>query len=301
MFIETDEAVMTEVADDLAAKLIGGIWVDFKASIPDLQAKILTDGFNLILLNVPESLLQNVITEIIVDETFDTPIKKKQIYELITNNIIDVLSRLGFIINLDEVTHERLEELIHVGNFFHEMDQYEDVIGLGNILDSLDIPPVDRFLLIFQKYMGDSVSLVNYELLLQDVSEVTLKAVRDNLLSGDVEDGIPANIIKRVRANRALIEDTLAYEHVINNGRVGSPVDTLLSFFKVDLVKLLDYPSMDNQILYGKEVMALYLISELNNDTLREQLLVLINEITTDHLALLAIEKMIGMLDLTNE
>lgn len=301
MLTETDEVVMMEAEEDFAATLIGGIWVDFKASIPAPQAKILTDGFNLILLNLPESLLQNVITEIIVDETFDTPIKKKQIYELITNNIIDVLTRLGFIINLDEVTHERVEELIHVGNFFHEMDQYEDVIGLGNILDSVDIPPVDRFLLIFQKYMGDSVSLVNYELLLQDVSEVTLKAVRDNLLTGDVEDGIPLNIIKRVRANRALIENTLAYEHVINNGRVGSPIDTLLSFFKVDLVKLLDYPSMDNQIQYGKEIMGLYLISELNNDTLREQLLVLINEITTDHLALLAIEKMIGTLDLTNE
>lgn len=301
MLTETDEVVMMEAEEDFAATLIGGIWVDFKASIPAPQAKILTDGFNLILLNLPESLLQNVITEIIVDETFDTPIKKKQIYELITNNIIDVLSRLGFIINLDEVTHERVEELIHVGNFFHEMDQYEDVIGLGGILDSVDIPPVDRFLLIFQKYMGDSVSLVNYELLLQDVSEVTLKAVRDNLLTGDVEDGIPLNIIKRVRANRALIENTLAYEHVINNGRVGSPIDTLLSFFKVDLVKLLDYPSMDNQIQYGKEIMGLYLISELNNDTLREQLLVLINEITTDHLALLAIEKMIGTLDLTNE
>lgn len=301
MLTETDEVVMTPAEEDLAATLIGGIWVDFKASIPDPQAKILTDGFNLILLNVPESLLQNVITEILVDETFDTPTKKKQIYELISNNIIDVLSRLGFIINLDEMTHERVEELIHVGNFFHEMDQYEDVIGLGNILDSLDIPPVDRFLLIFQKYMGDDVSLVNYELLLQDVSEVTLKAIRDNLLTGDVEDGIPLNIIKRVRANRALIEDTLAYEHVINNGRVGSPVETLLAFFKVDLVKLLDYPSMDNQILYGKEVMALYLISELNNDTLREALLDLVNEITTDHLALLAIEKMIGLLDLTNE
>jgi len=298
MNIETDEVVVMGADEDLAATLIGGIWVDFKASIPDPQAKILTDGFNLILLNIPESLLQNVITELLVDETFDTPIKKKQIYELITNNIIDVLSRLGFIINEDEVTHERLEELIHVGNFFHEMDHYEDVIGLGNILDSVDIPPVDRFLLIFQKYMGDAVSLTNYELLLQDVSEVTLKAVRDNLVTGDVEDGIPTTLIKRIRANKALIENTLAYEHVIHNGRVGSPVDVLMNFFKTDLVKLLDYPSMDNQIEYGKEVMGLYLISELNNDTLREQLLVHINEITTDHLALLAIEKMIGALDL---
>jgi hypothetical protein len=298
MFIETDEVVMMEAEEDLAAKLIGGIWVDFKASIPAPQAKILTDGFNLILLNIPESLLQSVITEILVDETFDTPIKKKQIYELITNNIIDVLTRLGFIINLDEVTHERVEELIHVGNFFHEMDHYEDVIGLGDILDSVDIPPVDRFLLIFQKYMGDNVSLVNYELLLQDVSEVTLKAVRDNLLTGDAEDGIPANIIKRVRANKALIENTLAYTHVIHNGRVGSPVDTLMNFFKPDLAKLLDYPSMDNQVQYGKEVMGLYLISELNNDTLSEQLTVFINDVITDHLALLAVEKMMGLLDL---
>ena len=299
MFIETDEVVMMEAEEDLAAKLIGGIWVDFKASIPAPQAKILTDGFNLILLNVPESLLQSVITEIIVDETFDTPIKKKQIYELITNNIIDVLTRLGFTINLDEVTHERVEELIHVGNFFHEMDHYEDVIGLGDILDSVDIPPVDRFLLIFQKYVGDSVPLVNYELLLQDVSEVTLKAIRDNLLSGDVEDGIPANIIKRVRANKALIENTLAYHHVINNGRVGSPVDTLMNFFKPDLAKLLDYPSTDNQVAYGKEVMGLYLISELNNEPLRDQLLAFINnDVITDHLALLAVEKMIGLLDL---
>jgi len=120
-------------------------------------------------------------------------------------------------------------------------------------------------------------------------------------LTGDVDEGIPANIIKRVRANRALIDGTLAYEHVINNGTVGSPVETYLGFFKTDLVKLLDYPSMDNQILYGKEVMGLYLISELNNDTLREELLDLVNEITTDHLALLAIEKLIGQLDLTNE
>lgn len=301
MNIETDEVVVMGADEDLAATLIGGIWVDFKASIPDPQAKILTDGFNLILLNVPESLLQNVITEILVDETFDTPLKKKQIYELITNNIIDVLTRLGFIINLDEVTHERAEELINVGNFFHDMDHYEDVIGLGDILDSVDIPPVERFLLIFQKYVGDSVSLVNYELLLQDVSEVTLKAIRDNLLTGDVEEGIPITLIKRIRTNKALIESTLAYEHVIHNGRVGSPVETLLNFFKPDLAKLLDYPSMDNQIAYGKEVMGLYLISELNSDTLREQLLVLVNNVITDHLALLAVEKMIDTLDLSHE
>jgi hypothetical protein len=297
MLIETNEAVIVSEGEDFAATLLGGIWVSFKDAVPAPQAKILTDGFNLILLSEPESLMPGVITEILIGEEYDTNIKKKQIYELITNNIIDVLTKMGFIINLDEVTHERVEQLIEIGNFFYEMDNYEDLIGLGDVLDSTDIPPVSRFLLILQKYLGDNADLGEHELLIEDVSEVTLKAVRDNLKQADVEDGIPETLIKRIRANVENIRGTYAFQHVTSNGRVGSSVDTLLSFFKPELQKLIDYPDHDNLVQYGKEVIAIYLISELNDQQMRDQLLVYLNNVVTDHLALIAIEQLVEKLE----
>lgn len=321
MLIETEEVVMVGENEDLAATLMGGIWLSFKDTIPVPQAKILVDAFNLILISDPaqqnyevnpededgelsdgnSSLLPNIITEILVDDQTTGPAKKLAIYELITDNIIAVLTRMGFVLNDDELTHERLPELTKLGNFFYEMDSYEDLIGLADVLDSSDIAPADRFLLVMRKYLGDEEDLGVYELLIQDVSEVTIQAIRDNLKQGDVEEGIPPSLALRIRANRTHMENTLAYTHVIHNGRVGGSVESFLNFFARQLEVYTDNPTPDNMIAYAKEITAIYLISEINTPRLILELSKFLATIVTDHLALIAVEQHIAKLVLDND
>jgi hypothetical protein len=319
MLIETEEVVMLGENEDLAATLMGGIWISFKDTIPVPQAKILVDAFNLILISDPaqsnyqvdpeedegpdgnSSLLPNIITEILVDDATSVPTKKLAIYELITDNIIAVLTRMGFVLNDDELTHERLPELTKLGNFFYEMDSYEDLIGLADTLDSSDIAPADRFLLVMRKYLGDEADLGVYELLIQDVSEVTIQAIRDNLKQGDVEESIPEFLVKRIRANRVLMENTQAYFHVTHNGRIGGTVESFLNFFARQFEVYLDNPTPDNMIAYAKEVTAIYLISEINTPRLFEELSKFLATIVTDHLALVSVEQHLAKLVLDND
>ena len=325
MLIETEDGLQVAVSDDLATTVMGGIWFSFKDSIPEAQAKILTDGFNLILLGDPkqslpetdetenehgeldflsagtENLLPNVITEILVDEEAPLPAKKLEIYELITDNIIDLLESLGFVLNDDALTIEHLPEMIRLGQFFFELQGYEDLLGLGATLEAFDIPPVNRFLLLMQKYLGEEAPLDVYELLLQDVSEVTLKAIRDSLAQGDIDEGIPLPIVTRIRANKALLGETQAYAHVMNNGRVGSPMGTLLTFFESTLSSLLVAPDKDTYLQYAKELAGLYLISELNTPLIKERLGTHLFSIVTDHLAVVAVENLLEQLVLDND
>lgn len=328
MSVEADEAILIEENQDLAAVLVGGIWLDFKQSIPDTQAKVLVEGFNLIVLNDPSkytseeqyntldklsegeaeevlrpdlatSILPDLITSILLDESKEISSKKIEIYNLITNNIIDGLVQLGFVLNEDEVNIERLPELIRIGNFFYDLEEYEDLIGMTDLLSSYDIPPSTRFIQLMQTYLGDNEDLSVYELLIEDVSEVTLTAIKNGLSKPDEEEEIPAPLLDRIRANYELLEGTVVKEHLLVGGQVGSTVSNYLSFFS-SIAKLLDNPTDDNVIQYVKEVVGVFVISEVNDGRLKETLYKHLNGVLEDAHQLSRAEDHINKLVLSN-
>lgn len=320
MIIETQDAVMMNEDEDLAVNLIGGIWTDFKASIPEPQAKILTEGFNLILLGMPQgqssedegddenydgervdSLLPNVILGLLVDDTTHTAEKKNNVFQLITGNIIETLVKMGFTLNEDEVSQERLRELCQLVALFYDLQNYQDLIGLADVLDSADIPPKERYLMVMKKYLGENFDVDVYELMVDDVSEVTLKAIRDALLQEDTTEMPPQMIVKRVIQNKEHLDGTLAYKHIRNNGTVGGSVQSFLNFYRRELELLTDDPTPENLIQYGKEVTAIFLASELNTPVLKDKLVRYLADIVTDYQASVHIETLINRLVLTDD
>lgn len=319
MSIETDVVILMDENVDLADQLIGGLWGAFKESIPEPQTKILIRGFNLIILGEPtqdnlgeeneedavfaktESLLPGMISNILVDESITVPMQKMAIFELITNNIIETLIRLGFTLNEDEVSHERLDEMCRVVQFFYEMDSYEDLVGIADVLQSSDIDTVDRFLLAMQKYLGEEADLEVYHLLLDDVSEVTLKTISDNLLFGEISEAMPETLVLRVRGNVELIRGTLAFDHVINNGQLGGSVESFINFFGPQLAELLNDQTEENVRQYCKEMTAIYLVSEVNTPVLKEQLMEYLYTIISNHQTLNQVESFTNQLVLDHD
>lgn len=326
MLIETDEVVLLDDAEDLAESLVGGIWTEFKRGIPEPQAKILVEGFNLIILsNPPEeslldedpnevldgdpdavtavtsSLLPNMVTNLLVDESLTTSQQKMGVYALITNNIIETLLKMGFELNEDEANSDKLVPMCRILKFFYEMDSYEDLIGIADLLMSTDIDPTQRFLLAMQKYLGENEDLTEYETLLVDVSEVTLKTIADNLKLGEVSEAMPETLVNRVRANADFIRGTLAFNHVINNGQLGGPVESFIAFFGDDLNRLMEDPTEANVREYARELAGIYLISEVNTPVLKEKLLEFLYTIITDHMTLIHVETYLSQLVLDHD
>lgn len=320
MLVEANDTVIMQEGEDLASGVIGGLWDEFKVNIPEPQAKVLVEAFNLILLTDPDqlnedtgeidedtlmgrpqSLLPGIVQDILLDPNLDLPNKKLAVYEQLINNTINLLKKIGFTLDEDYVTAEYLPELCKIGQFFFEMDGYEDLIGLRDDLEAVDIPTVDRFLLVFGKYVGEEVPLDTYELLIQDVSEVVLTTIRNNLAGEDLSVGVPDNIVKRVKGNLVAIQDTLAYQHIKNNGQLGGSVESFINFFQSELVGLLEDPEEPMPLQYIRELIGIYLISDLNNNQVRDQLLGRVHEVYTSHLALIKAEELVNHLVLDNE
>lgn len=319
MIIETQEAVVMHEDEDLAATLMGGIWSDFKDCIPEPQAKILTEGFNLILLSDPAqtqaedledpdfltgrsgSLVPNLITEILIDENTHIPEKKNSVFQIITGNIIETLVKMGFTLNEDEVSQDRLMQLCQLVHLFYDLQNYQDLIGLAGLLESTDIPPKERYLMLMQRYKGDNFDIDVYELMVDDVSEVTLKAIRDALLQEEAVDMPPQTIIKRIIQNKDLLDGTLVYAHIRNNGQIGGSVQSFLNFYSRELEEYTDEPTPDKLVQYGKEVTAMFLASELNTPVLKDRLVSYLSGIVTDYKAMVDIETLINRLVLTDD
>jgi hypothetical protein len=125
--------------------------------------------------------------------------------------------------------------------------------------------------------------------------------IRNVLLQEDSAEGVPVNIIKRIVANKAALEDTLVSGHIRNNGQLGGSVHSFLNFFKRELEVYTDNPTEDNLVAYGREVAAIYLASELNTPMIKDGLIRYLSDIITDYTAMLKIEKLINALVLTDD
>jgi hypothetical protein len=318
MLINAEEAVLVEDDEDLAASIIGGPWTLFKQSIPEPQAKILVQAFNLILLadttagkedeldpdallGHPTSMLPVDVNNLLVDDAVSLVNKKAHIYEMLIDNTMYLLRNLGFTLDEDYVTAEMLPYLCKIGHFFYEMQGYQDLIGIAGALESPDIPTVDRFLLVLERYLGEDADMTPYEMLISDVSEVCLKAIKDSLEGEDVSVGIPDSLIQRVKANLLVLEGTLAYNHIRSNGQLGGSLDSFLNFFHKELRPLQDELTGDNVHAYVKELIGFYLISDVNSSQIKERLLTTTYELTDDHLTMVKVESLINQLVFPNE
>lgn len=320
MLINAEEAIIMAAEEDLAASVIGGPWVIFKQSIPEPQAKILVHAFNLILLadsgepagedgepdidammGRPTSFLPMQINNLLVDDAVSLVNKKLHVYQMLIDNTMSLLQGIGFTFDEDYVTAEMLPYLCKIGHFFYEMQGYQDLLGLAAALESQDIAPVDRFLLVLHRYLGEETDMSNYEMLIQDVSEVTLKAIKDGIEGEDVTVGIPDSLIARVKNNVINLEGTLAYEHIRSNGQLGGSLDSFLSFFHRELEPIQENLEGERVITYLKELIGFYLISDVNNSQIKERLLATAYELIDNHLILVKAETMINQLVLANE
>ncbi|MNM18447.1 hypothetical protein D3C81_287400 [compost metagenome] len=292
MIIEREESVILEEGANLADQAVGGLWIVFRNSIPFVQGKELDDAFNLIMIADPDSLMPSQITQVLVDESMDIARQKQTIFVIVTTNIIDQLERMGITVH-DEVGEDKLEFLYKLVNVFFELEEYQDLIGLKGLLESYDIPPVNRLLAMLALYWGEEEDLSEYECMIKDISESTLKSIKDSLFNPEDIDTAPKPIQDRIIANKKLLEGTIAYRHVTSNGQLGGSVRSFLTFFERDLQAILHEETPDAMITYARETIGLYLISEINNEHLKDKVTQYLYSVITDMHALMRIERMI--------
>lgn len=293
MLIDLEESVDLNEEGNLADTMIGGMWFAFRSAIPSLQAKILDNAFNLIMLSDENSVLPSQIADVLANTDLDLPVKKQTVFVMLTVNTINLLTEMGITLNQDVTGEDKLKELSKLLDFFLSLQDYEDLIGLKSLLECMDIPPVNRLLQAMQKFWGEDADLSEYECMIEDVSEVTLKAIKDTLFCPEELENTPDNIVNRVLANKTFMEGTKAYDHLINNGQAGGTMPTYLNFFKEYLEELLEANTLEANLQYAKEVVCFFLISEINDHWLKEKATQYLYKVIEDITSITKIEEMI--------
>lgn len=297
MLIEREESVVLEEGAALGDLLIGGLWTTFRNAIPDEQSKILDRGFNLIMLADEDSLLPSQIAGLLLDDFKDTAAKKLSVFTAITTNIIVLLEGFGIVLNEDEAGENKLTELVNLADFFFDLNDYQDLIGLKGLLESQDIPPVNRFLQAMVIFYGEDFNITEYELLLVDVSEVTIKTIKDALFSPDDTINPPDSLVNRVIANKHLLEGTKAHAHVIRNGQIGGTVASFMAFFKEHLEDLLDAETENETLQYAREVIGIFIISEVNDSLLVDRVTKQIYSVVNDAVTMMKVDQLIKLIE----
>lgn len=293
MLIDLEESVDLNEEGNLADHMIGGMWITFRSAVPSLQTKILDNAFNLIMLSDENSVLPSQIADLLANTDLELSVKKQAIFVLMAVNTINLLTEMGITLNHDVTGEDKLKELSKLLDLFLSLQDYEDLIGLKSLLECMDIPPVDRLLQTMQKFWGEDADLSEYECMLVDVSEVTLKAIKDTLFCPEELINTPDNIVNRVLANKTLMEGTKAYEHLVNNGQAGGTMPTYLNFFKAYLEELLEVNTLEANLTYAREVLCFFLISEINDHWLKEKATKYLYTVIEDITSITKVEEMI--------
>lgn len=319
MLVEQETAIHLDDNEDLLSIYVGELWDEFKYHIPEEQSKTLVTGFNLIIISsvpeedftlgelpdyTPETVVLSVLPNILLDETLDTPNKKEVVYLLLINNIIELLEKLGIKFEEDYVNLESIDNLITLLDFFFVLDDYEDLIGLKDLLTSDDIDQKDRLLDALELYHGESFDIEPLTYLISDVSDLTLTTLADSLkreLGQEDEEIIPISFKERIKNNKHLFVDNFVTEHVKFGAELGSPITNLFAFFANQIAELVDNPTEDNLVEYARCLAQMYLISDENDSAIKEGCLSHITELVDDLTTYNKAECIINELVLTNE
>lgn len=293
MIVDVEESVNLNEEGNLADNMVGGMWITFRNAIPPLQARILDNAFNLIILSDEDVVLPSQIADLLANTDLDLSVKKQAIFVLIAVNIINLLTEMGITLDADMVGEDKIKELTKLLDFFLSLQEYQDLIGLKPLLECMDIPPVNRLLRAMEMFWGEDEDLSEFECMIVDVSEVTLKVIKDTLFNPEELTNTPDNIVRRVHANKSFMEGTKAYEHLINNGQAGGGMPVYLNFFKPYLEGLLEVNTLESLLTYAKEVLSFYLISEINDHWLKEKATEYLYTVIEDITAITKVEQMI--------
>lgn len=312
MLIEMEPAVdLTDV--NYLDEFVGEIWSQFKQSIPTQQIIILEKAFNLIILSYPDSLLGAQITETLVNDELDIPAKLKVIRDMIMDNVLDILAKMGFVLDGNYVEDKNLPYLTQLIDFVYDVDGQSDITGLGDVLDSLDIPPKERFISGLECYYGEAFVRDQYEYIIEDISESAIKVIRDTLKQEDDVDVPAQHIVDRVVKNKSVFENTIIWTHITSGGQIGSSAESLFGYYKLELDKILNKESSEslNNFLggkngdtlydYGRNVIALFLISDVNDSVLKDTIVKHLDGFVDDMLTLNKLEEIINKVVLNYE
>ncbi len=292
MIIDVEATVNLNEEGNLADTMVGGMWVTFRSAIPPMQAKILDDAFNLIIVSDEDVVLPNQIADLLANTDIDLAAKKQAVYVLLSVNIIALLTEMGITLN-EETGENQIKEMSKLLDFFLSLNEYQDLIGLKPLLECLDIPPVNRLLRAMEVFYGEDFDISDYECMIEDVSEVTLKSIKDALFNPEETVNAPDNIVTRVLENKIFMEGTKAYDHLINNGQLGGSMTTYLSFFRHYLEDLIEANTTVSLLQYAREVMSLFLISEINDNWLKDKAVKYLYTVINDITVITKVEEMI--------
>lgn len=292
MELDPAEIIELEKEKNMADILVGGLWIEFREAVPPLQAKILDRAFNLIMTTDQDSILPNQVANTLLNDSLDTSIKKQSLYVLFAVNIMSILTEMGMTLDDNVAGEDKLKEMCTIIEFFMELREYEDLIGLKNLLECSDIPPINRFFSALTVYWGEEFDISEFECLVIDVSEVTIKAIKDALFSPDDMSEPPDTLKRRILENREFLVGTKAHEHVTNNGQLGGSMVSFLNFFK-DYMDGLLVEGGNSVLVYAKEVLAFYIISDVNDEWLKEQATKYLYSVVDDLFLLTKVEGMI--------
>lgn len=317
MVNEQDDATLLEHNEDLAEVYVGGSWSEFKNMLTEAQSKVLIDGFNLILLssipefdfetpydnyNIPDTVVTTAIQDILIADDLDVNGIKQEIFILCINNIINLVKDLGVTLHEDEIVMDHLPELIRIAKLFYDLREVDELYDIYQVLSSKDIPPKERFINTFSIFYGEEVDTSTIEQLIEEVSEMSTEVLLEgiNITEDDTIVINPPSIVKRIRDNKELLIGTLAGEHLINGGSIGGSLNSHLSFHGEALEELIKQSAEDDKYLlkYAKEVTGLFLISDINTESLEEKLLDHLYEASESITLTLGIDQLVASIKL---
>lgn len=263
---------MSEMIDltntDLGVENLGEMWSDFILRCTPEQAKLFNESYNLITISFPDSYIDSTLTHLFIDESMDTSDLMAAVRELFINTVIDALQIMGIIIDKDYVEMNSLSLLNQVLDTIYLADGITDLIGLADLLNYEDWTAKDRFIGVMKMISPEN----DYELLDYIVSDVSINTIRGllvgiNVIDEDDKKFVDPQLTKRVKANKPLLLQTLAFKHINDGGGLGQNIDTYLNLFINDLGTIL----MEGAPGYMKHVLGLMIISNLTDAQIHKQ------------------------------
>jgi len=284
---------------------IGNLWLEFSSQVPSEHIALYERGIATVLFAYPDSLMPSQIIELLSDETLAPEDRGMALRYVLLDQLVDIINKMGVTLNKDFVEVKHLTEFLNMAEFFYVCSEIEDAYNtILPMLLASDNAPKYRLIGCLGKaffFENEDPDVSEYECLIDDVAESTLKALADAITQEDTSDIPPDSVIQRLKANQAIYGDTLAYQYVRKGGSLCNALETYLNYFRQQLSELLNEDGIEYTVQYGKDIIALHLISDLNNSQIIDKLLTFFDGRVDNIAAVFQIEKLVKTLVLTQD
>lgn len=286
----------------LTREAVGDSWSEFITTVPKEHTALYERGIATVLFAYPDTLMITQIIELVGDESLSPEDKGMSLRYVLLEQLVDIINKMGVWLNKDYISIDHLIELMNMAEFFYTVGDIQDANNtILPFLLATDTDPKYRLLNCLGKALYDDTEtpdVSEYEWLIEDVAEATLKSLADSLTGTDYEEIPPTSVIDRVKSNRDTYDNTLGYEFIKKGGSPCSAVETYLNYYASHLTALLTNDDIESAVQYGKEIISLHLISDYNDSQLEDKLLTFFDGRLDNIAAVFLIEKMVKSLKL---